>query len=132
MEEVARDPSAIKLGGEKREMTVLFADIRGFTSLSERLEPEALVHILNQYLTRMTDVVFKHEGIVDKYMGDAIMAFWGAPKHQPDHARLACLTALEMVTELKALNADLARQELPRLDIGIGINSGSMAVGNMG
>src|SRR5439155_17125020 len=115
-----------------REMTVLFSDIRGFTSLSERLEPERLVHILNLYLTRMSDVIFKHQGTVDKYMGDAIMAFWGAPKHQPDHARLACLTALEMRDELEKLNAEFVEQDIPRLEIGIGLNTGPMAVGNMG
>jgi adenylate cyclase len=132
MEEIARDPSAIKLGGEKREMTVLFSDLRGFTSLSETLEPEQLVQILNTYLTRMSDVVFKHQGTIDKYMGDAIMAFWGAPRPQPDHARRACLVAIEMVRELEQLNAEFAAEGIPKLMMGIGLNTGQMAVGNMG
>jgi adenylate cyclase len=132
MEEVVRDPSAVKLGGEKREMTVLFSDIRGFTSFSETLDPERLVHFLNRYLTRMSDIIFKHEGTVDKYMGDAIMAFWGAPKAQPDHARLACLTAMEMAEELERLNVELSAEGFPVLQIGIGLNSGPMSVGNMG
>lgn len=132
MEEVARDPGAIRLGGEKREMTVLFSDLRGFTSLSETLEPERLVHLLNRYLTRMSEVIFRHDGTIDKYMGDAIMAFWGAPRFQPDHARLACLAALEMDHELERLDGELERDGLPRLREGIGLNSGPMAVGNMG
>jgi adenylate cyclase len=132
MEEVVRDPSAIKLGGEKREMTVLFSDLRGFTSLSETMEAERLVHILNLYLTRMSDIVFRHQGTIDKYMGDAVMAFWGAPKAQPDHARRACLAALEMLDELEKLNVDFERDGIPRLEMGIGLNTGPMAVGNMG
>jgi adenylate cyclase len=132
MEEVVRDPSAVKLGGEKREMTVLFSDIRGFTSFSETLDPERLVHFLNRYLTRMSDIIFEHEGTVDKYMGDAIMAFWGAPKAQPDHARLACQAALEMAEELERLNVELSAEGFPELQIGIGLNSGPMSVGNMG
>jgi adenylate cyclase len=113
-------------------MTVLFSDIRGFTSFSETLDPERLVHFLNRYLTRMSDIIFKHEGTVDKYMGDAIMAFWGAPKAQPDHARLACLTAIEMAEELEQLNRELAAEGFPVLEIGIGLNTGPMSVGNMG
>jgi adenylate cyclase len=132
MEEVARDPSALRLGGEKRDMTVLFSDVRGFTSLSEQMEPERLVHLLNVYLTRMSDVIFRHQGTIDKYMGDAIMAFWGAPKSQPNHARLACQAALGMMAELTKLNSELGAEGLPRLDIGIGLNSGPMSVGNMG
>jgi adenylate cyclase len=132
MEEVVRDPSGIKLGGEKREMTVLFSDIRGFTSISETLDPSELVHILNRYLTRMTEIIFQHQGTVDKYMGDAIMAFWGAPKEQPDHARLACLAALEMVIALGELNKEFTERGDPPLRMGIGINTGVMAVGNMG
>ncbi|MCC7104734.1 MAG: adenylate/guanylate cyclase domain-containing protein [Chloroflexi bacterium] len=132
MEEVVRAPEALKLGGEKREMTVLFSDIRGFTSISEELEPERLVHLLNVYLTRMTDVIFKHQGTVDKYMGDAVMAFWGAPQLQPDHARLACLAALEMVNELELLRREFERDGLPPMYMGVGLNTGPMSVGNMG
>jgi adenylate cyclase len=132
MEEVIRDPGGIKLGGDKREMTVMFSDIRGFTTLSETLEPDQLVHLLNRYLTRMSDVIFKHQGTVDKYMGDAIMAFWGAPRSQPDHARLACSTAMEMVQELELLNKEFHQEGIPPLHMGVGLNTGPMAVGNMG
>jgi adenylate cyclase len=132
MEEVIRDPGGIKLGGDKREMTVMFSDIRGFTTLSETLEPDQLVHLLNRYLTRMSDVIFKHQGTVDKYMGDAIMAFWGAPRSQPDHARLACTTAMEMVQELELLNKEFHQEGIPPLHMGVGLNTGPMAVGNMG
>jgi adenylate cyclase len=129
---VTRDPDSLKLGGDEREMTVMFSDLRGFTTFSESLDPETLVHLLNEYLTVMSDVIFKYEGTIDKYMGDAIMAFWGAPQHQPDHAALACRAALEMVTALKDLNARWAEQGRPPLAMGIGINTGIMKVGNMG
>ena len=95
MAHVTRDPDSLKLGGDQREMTVMFSDLRGFTSFSEKLDPETLVQLLNEYLTVMSDVIFKYDGTIDKYMGDAIMAFWGAPEHQPDHATLACRAALD-------------------------------------
>jgi adenylate cyclase len=132
MHEVAANPEAVRLGGEKREMTVLFSDLRGFTSYSESIDPEELVHLLNQYLTEMTDVIFHHRGTVDKYMGDAIMAFWGAPRPQPDHAAQACSTALNMMHELRKLNARWIEEGRAPLDIGVGINTGPMTVGNMG
>lgn len=132
MEEVAADPEAVKLGGEKREMTVFFSDLRGFTSYSETIDPEELVLVLNQYLTEMTDVIFHHQGTVDKYMGDAIMAFWGAPRPQPDHARRACSTALDMMRDLGILNQHWQAEGRQKLDIGVGINTGPMTVGNMG
>lgn len=132
--EMLKNPDMLKLGGDKRIMTVLFSDIRGFTTISEKLSPEALVHLLNQYLTAMTDVVFKYNGLLDKYIGDAIMAFWGAPLSQPEHARLACRTSLEMMSELELLRQRWATSnpETPFIDIGIGLNSGPMVVGNMG
>jgi adenylate cyclase len=111
---------------------VMFADLRGFTSFSESLDPETLVHLLNEYLNIMSDIVFKYDGTIDKYMGDAIMAFWGAPQHQPDHAALACRTALEMVAALEELNARWMALGRPQLAMGIGINTGVMKVGNMG
>lgn len=132
MHEVMKDPGKLGLGGQKREMTVLFSDIRGFTSVSEKLDPQQLVHLLNEYLTAMTEVVFKYGGVLDKYMGDAIMAFWGAPVSQPDHAARACDTALGMMEELRILQARWEREGVPRLDIGIGLNTGMMSVGNMG
>jgi adenylate cyclase len=129
---VTRDPDSLKLGGDERVMTVMFSDLRGFTTFSESLDPETLVHLLNEYLTIMSDVIFKYEGTIDKYMGDAIMAFWGAPQQQPNHATLACRAALEMVAALDELNARWAEQGRPPLAMGIGINTGVMKVGNMG
>ncbi|MFN8633701.1 MAG: adenylate/guanylate cyclase domain-containing protein [Chloroflexota bacterium] len=129
---VTRDPDSLKLGGDQREMTVMFSDLRGFTTFSESLDPETLVHLLNEYLTVMSDVIFKYEGTIDKYMGDAIMAFWGAPQHQPDHAVLACRAALEMLVALDDLNARWTQQGRIPLAMGIGINTGVMKVGNMG
>ena len=123
----------LKLGGDKKKMTVLFSDIRDFTTISEKLKPEELVRLLNEYLTAMTKLIFKERGVVDKYMGDAIMAFWGAPLEEKDHAFLACVCALEMMESLKNLREKNSRiKNLPILNIGIGINTGEMVVGNMG
>ncbi|MCX5847731.1 MAG: CHASE2 domain-containing protein [Deltaproteobacteria bacterium] len=130
--EMLKDPSKLKLGGDKKDLSVLFSDIRGFTTISERLTPEELVHLLNEYLTEMTNVVFQYDGLLDKYMGDAIMAVFGAPLDQPDHALRACRTALGMMDELKILQKKWAGEDRPILNIGIGINSGDMVVGNMG
>jgi adenylate cyclase len=127
-----KDPSKLKLGGDKKDLTVLFSDIRGFTTVSEKMSPEELVHLLNEYLTAMTNMVFKYDGLLDKYMGDAVMAVFGAPLDQPDHALRACRTALGMMGELKKLQTKWAEEGKPVLDIGIGINSGDMVVGNMG
>jgi len=132
VDEVLDDPSKLALGGEKRVCTVLFSDIRGFTTISERLAPEKLTALLNEYLTPMTNIVFKHEGTLDKYMGDAIMAIFGAPVAHPDHAARSCLTALEMMVMLGELHPKWREQGLPELDIGIGVNTGPMSVGNMG
>ncbi len=130
--EILKDPSKLKLGGEKMNLTVLFSDIRGFTSVSEKLSPEELVHLLNEYLTAMTGVVFKYDGLLDKYMGDAIMAVFGAPLPQDDHPVSACRSALGMMDELRKLQKKWADESRPVLDIGIGMNSGEMVVGNMG
>ncbi|MGV8057255.1 MAG: CHASE2 domain-containing protein [Smithellaceae bacterium] len=130
--EMLKDPTKLKLGGDKKDLSVLFSDIRGFTTISEKLTPEELVHLLNEYLTAMTDVVFKYDGMLDKYMGDAIMAVFGAPLDQPDHAKRACLTALDMMNELHRLQKKWLEEGKPVLNIGIGINSGDMVVGNMG
>lgn len=119
-----------ELGGVDRDLTVLFSDIRGFTSLSESMTPQELVGHLNQYLTAMTDVIHEYKGTLDKYVGDEIMCFWGAPVEQPDHARLAAQCALRMMEVLGQLNAAWPQQH--RLNIGIGLNSGPMTVGNMG
>jgi len=130
--EILKDPAKLKLGGEKKNLTVLFSDIRGFTSLSEKLTPEELVHILNEYLTAMTNVVFRHAGLLDKYIGDAVMAIYGAPIDQADHAERGCRTALEMMAELRKLCEKWEAEGRPVIDIGIGVNSGDMVVGNMG
>jgi adenylate cyclase len=122
----------LRLGGEKRDLTVLFSDIRGFTAMSEAMAPEDLVKLMNEYFTAMTDKVFEHRGSLDKYIGDAIMAVYGAPVGQSTHAALACRTALEMLTVLDELKTGWQPLGLPAIDIGIGINTGSMIVGNMG
>lgn len=120
------------LGGARREATILFSDIRGFTTLSERLTPEQLVSLLNEYLTAMTAVVLDHEGVVDKYIGDAIMAFWNAPVPQADHAVRAARTALGMRDRLETLRVEWAERNLPDVRVGIGLNSGDVVIGNMG
>ncbi len=118
--------------GEKRDMTVLFSDIRGFTTLSERMTPEALASFINEYLSPMTAIVFEEKGTLDKYIGDALMAFWNAPLDQPDHALRACRAAVKMLEKLDALKKTWRENGLPELEIGIGVNSGPMVVGNMG
>lgn len=132
VEEMLKNPDKLKLGGEKKDLTVLFSDIRGFTSISEQMTPEGLVRFLNEYLTTMTDIVFKYDGLLDKYMGDAIMAIWGAPLDQPDHVKRACLAALDMVEELHRLQKKWSAEGMPFLNVGIGVNAGPMVVGNMG
>jgi adenylate cyclase len=126
------NPEGLRLGGEEKELTALFADIRGFTTLSENLTPAQLVELLNEYLTEMTEVIFKNWGTLDKYIGDAIMAFWGAPYPQTDHAVRACRAGLDMLNTLKRLQAGWESRGVPRFDIGVGINTGPMLVGNMG
>jgi adenylate cyclase len=132
VDQVSQNPHLLTLGGESRELTVLFSDIRSFSAIAEGLSPEALVHLLKEYLTIMTRVVFRHNGLLDKYIGDAIMAVYGAPLHDPEHAYRACRSALEMMEELRALRARWDSQGLPPLNIGIGINTAVMVVGNMG
>ncbi len=119
-----------ELGGVDKDMTVFFSDIRGFTTLSESMSPQELVHVLNKYLTAMTDIVLKYEGTLDKYEGDAIMCFWGAPLPQEDHALRACKCAVEQLVALNQVNSEFSEEY--RINIGIGINSGRMTVGNMG
>jgi adenylate cyclase len=111
---------------------VLFSDIRGFTSLSENMAPERLMGFINEYLTPMTRIVFDEKGTLDKYIGDAVMAFWNAPVDQPDHALRACRAAVKMIEQLERLKQGWRAAGYPELDIGIGINTGAMVVGNMG
>ena len=126
------NPESAELGGKRREMTVLFSDIRGFTSVTEKGDPEALVAQLNEYFTRMVDIVFKHQGTLDKFVGDMVMALFSAPLDDAEHAEHAVEAAVEMVRELGVLNRKwLAEGGVP-LDIGIGINSGDMIAGNIG
>jgi adenylate cyclase len=129
---ISERPETLKLGGEKSERTVLFSDIKSFTSFAERLEPEQLVELLNVYLGEMTDIVFAHDGMLDKYIGDGVMAVWGAPLPQPDHAARACRAALTMLVRLAQLNARGSARGWPTLSIRIGLNSGPMVFGNMG
>jgi adenylate cyclase len=119
-----------ELGGVDKELTVFFSDIRGFTTLSESLTPQELVNHLNEYLTAMTDTILEYQGTLDKYEGDAIMCFWGAPLPQQDHALRACKSALKQMIRLKELNKTWPEER--RINIGIGLNSGIMTVGNMG
>jgi len=130
--EMLKHPEKLKLGGDRKELSILFSDIRGFTTIAEGMSPEELVHLLNEYLTVMTDIVFKYDGTLDKYMGDAIMAIYGAPLDLPDHASKACCSALEMMHELGKLNEKWLAEGKKPVDIGIGINTGPMMVGNMG
>ncbi len=129
---LSRQPDLMKLGGEKRELTVFFSDIRGFTTISEKLAPENLVELLNLYLGNMTDIVFSYDGMLDKYIGDAVMAVWGAPLPQADHAQRACRATLEMFARLEVLNREWQERGWPVLSIGAGINTGPMVFGNMG
>lgn len=132
VESIIKDTSQLALGGEKKELTVLFSDIRGFTSYSETLDPQDLVSFLNAYLSRMSETILNQAGTIDKFIGDAIMAIFGAPVPTLEHAKKACMSALEMVRELKLMNIDLAKEKKAPIDIGIGINTGEMTVGNIG
>ncbi|MHC1724876.1 MAG: CHASE2 domain-containing protein [Syntrophobacteraceae bacterium] len=132
VEEMLANPEKLRLGGERKELSILFSDIRGFTTLSEKIPPEELVPQLNSYLTRMTEVVFNHQGTLDKYIGDAIMAIFGAPLPQDDHPVRACRTALDMKEQLNSLHQEWRSRNMPELQIGIGIHTGVVMVGNMG
>lgn len=134
VKKLQKDPSLLKLGGETKTMTFLFSDIRGFTPISEKYKgnPEGLTKLINRFLTRMTDIIIKNGGTIDKFMGDCIMAFWNAPLENKKHRELAVKTALQMQTELAMLNKDLEKESLPKINIGIGINTGEALVGNMG
>ena len=131
-EQLVANPALARLGGQRREMTVLFSDIRGFTTVSERGQPEEIVGMLNEYFTRMVDLVFAHKGTLDKFVGDMVMALFGAPLDDRQHADHAVEAALDMVEALAALNARWKAEGRPELDIGIGINTGPMIAGNIG
>lgn len=125
-------PEKLRLGGERRRVTLFFSDLAGFTTMSERLEPEAVVALLNEYLSRMTEIILEEMGTVDKFEGDAIMAFWGAPLDQEDQAERACRAALRQQAALADLNRHLQAQGLPALRMRIGLHTGEAVVGNLG
>jgi len=132
VEEMSRNPESYSMEGRSAELTVMFSDIRGFTALSEGLEPKELAALMKEYLSAMTDVIGRNRGTLDKYIGDAIMAFWGAPVDDAEHARHAVLTGMEMQAALRALDKSFAARGWPPLKIGVGINTGTMIVGDMG
>ncbi|MCB1722050.1 MAG: CHASE2 domain-containing protein [Alphaproteobacteria bacterium] len=138
MRDLEKNPDKLKLGGENKDLTVMFTDIRSFTTISEGFEPEELIQLMNDFLTAMSDIVMEHDGTIDKYMGDAMMAFWNAPKDVEGHEYKACLSALKMQAALEPINRRLHEkgkeegQEPVKLQAGIGLNTGVCAVGNMG
>lgn len=132
IESMLSDPSRLRLGGEKRELSILFSDIRGFTELSEKVDVKTLTQFLNEYLGAMTEILQSNQGTLDKYIGDAVMGFWGAPLELKNHATLAVKTAVEMVAKLDELNLEFEKKYGLKIDIGIGINSGAVSVGNFG
>ena len=132
VDEMAKAPTQYSLAAESRELTVLFSDVRGFTTISEGLSPSDLADLMNQFLTPMTEVIHRSRGTIDKYMGDAIMAFWGAPLNDTEHARHALEAGLEMIAKLDDINSQFRAKGWPEISIGVGLNTGLMNVGNMG
>jgi adenylate cyclase len=132
VEKMLANPDMVKVGGEKRNITVMFSDVRDFTSISEKLTPDQLAQLLNRYMGIMTDILFKHGGTLDKYIGDAIVGFWGAPLDLANHPYHALKAGIEMIDALPPLNEQFAREGLPILKHGIGFNTGDCSVGNMG
>ncbi|HEX6588492.1 MAG TPA: adenylate/guanylate cyclase domain-containing protein [Longimicrobiales bacterium] len=132
VDQLAANPGSLKLGGEKRQISIIFTDLAGFTSLSETMDPEDLLSLLNAYLDEMSGIVLAEGGTLDKYIGDAIMAFYGAPLDQPDHAMRACRTAIRMQRRLARMNDEWRGTGRPHLGMRIGINTGSPVVGNIG
>lgn len=132
VEEMSQHPESVSMEGESREMTILFSDVRGFTSISEGLDAKELTVLMNAFMTPLSRVVYKHRGTIDKYMGDCIMAFWGAPLPDADHARHAILAGIEMQATLAALQPQLKERGWPEIHVGVGINTGRVSVGNMG
>lgn len=132
VEEMVRQPEKYTMQATNRELTVMFCDMRGFTAMSEQMEPLQLQALLNEVFSRLTHIIRAHRGTIDKYMGDCVMAFWGAPVATPDHADLAVAAALEMAHSITQINIDHRQRDLPEIGIGIGLNTGVMCVGDMG
>ncbi len=132
LKKLMQEPEKLKLGGEKKELTIFFSDIRSFTSISEKMPPQKLTEYLNRYFTPMSNIVTKHNGMIDKYIGDALMAFYNAPLDVSEHAKVACIASLEMIKELDILNATFVKEGLAPINIGIGLNTAEVVVGNMG
>jgi len=132
VEVMSRHPERFSMQGESREMSVLFSDVRGFTTVSEGLDPRVLAQVMNEFLTALSQVIYNQRGTIDKYMGDSIMAFWGAPLSDPGHARNAVLAGLDMLAAMRALQPRFAARGWPALQVGVGVNTGRMTVGNMG
>jgi adenylate cyclase len=134
VEEMAANPQAVSMEGKSKEMTVLFSDVRSFTTISEQFKdrPQELSELMNNFLSPLTKVIQRHRGTIDKYMGDCIMAFWGAPLDDPEHAIHALQAAIELPKAMRALDADFAKRGWPPLHIGVGLSTGNMRVGNMG
>lgn len=133
MNKILADPRTLKLGGEKRRMTTLFSDIRKFTGLSEIMQPEELVLLMNKYFNTIANEVLKNNGTIDKFAGDDVMSFWNAPIHDPQHAYNACKTAVQIKEKMKIFNQKfISVNKFPKIEIGIGINTGDMIVGNIG
>jgi len=132
LDQLIKNPKALALGGESKELSILFSDIRGFTTISESMDPVSLINLLNRYFTPMTNSVLEHKGMLDKYIGDAVMAFFNAPVDVEKHADAACHSALEMIQRLNTLNIELEKEGISAIRIGIGINTAEVVVGNMG
>jgi adenylate cyclase len=132
VDEMATHPESVSMEGESREMTILFSDVRGFTNISEGMDPKELSLLMKEFLTPLSRVIYKHRGTIDKYMGDCIMAFWGAPLSDKDHARNAILAGIEMQATLQALQPSFKQRGWPEIHVGVGINTGCVSVGNMG
>lgn len=132
VEEMAQDPSSFSMEGESRDLTILFSDVRGFTTISESLDAKTLSEFINAILTPFSKVIYKNRGTIDKYMGDCIMAFWGAPIKNEDHARHGLISAFEMLKAMELLNTEFIGKGWPPIKVGIGVNSGRVSVGNMG
>jgi adenylate cyclase len=132
VDEMVKDPDSYSMKAANRELTVMFCDMRGFTKMSERMEPIQLQELLNGVFSRLTSIIRSNRGTIDKYMGDCVMAFWGAPVETTEHAHLAVKSAMEMANAVRDINQEHRERGLPDIGIGIGLNTGSMCVGDMG